>query len=69
MTKISIIIPFRNAEKYLKKCLLNIEKQKYQDYEIILIDDGSTDRSKEMLETRIINHKIKYYYIKKETNY
>ncbi len=42
---LSIIVPVYNTEKYLKKCLDSILKQDFNDYEIILIDDGSKDNS------------------------
>lgn len=42
---ISIIIPVYNVEKYLKKCINSIIRQSYNNIEIILIDDGSTDNS------------------------
>lgn len=42
---ISFIVPVYNVEKYLKRCLDSILKQTNQDFEIILIDDGSTDSS------------------------
>lgn len=45
MKKISIIIPVYNAELYLKRCLDSIQHQTYENFEIILIDDGSTDSS------------------------
>lgn len=48
--KVSIIIPFYNTQKYLKRCLNSIAAQTFQDYEIILIDDGSTDRSYKIAE-------------------
>ncbi|WP_207651659.1 glycosyltransferase [Clostridium beijerinckii] len=43
--KISIIIPVYNAEKYLRRCIESILNQSYKNFELILIDDGSTDRS------------------------
>lgn len=42
---ISIIIPVFNAEKYLQECIESILRQKYSEFEIILIDDGSRDKS------------------------
>ncbi|MGL5964863.1 MAG: glycosyltransferase family 2 protein, partial [Fusobacteriaceae bacterium] len=41
---ITIIIPIYNGEKYIKKCLESITDQSYKNFEIICIDDGSTDR-------------------------
>ena len=41
----SIILPVYNVEKYLKRCMKSILNQKFTDYEIILVDDGSTDFS------------------------
>lgn len=45
MVKFSIILPVYNVEKYLSACIESILRQEYNDYEIILVDDGSTDRS------------------------
>lgn len=42
---ISIIIPVYNVEQYLDKCLQSVINQTYQDIEIILVDDGSSDSS------------------------
>ena len=39
---ISIIVPIYNAEQYLSQCLNSIINQNYNDYEVILINDGST---------------------------
>ena len=46
--KVSVIIPFFNTEKYIKKCLNSIAKQLFKNIEIFLINDGSTDSSAEI---------------------
>ena len=43
--RISIIIPVYNAEEYLDRCLESIFEQSYTSYEVILVDDGSSDSS------------------------
>ena len=45
---ISVIIPVYNCEKYLKRCIESIINQSYDELEIIIIDDGSTDKSLEI---------------------
>jgi glycosyltransferase EpsH len=45
MKKVSIIVPIYNSELYVKACIDSLVKQTYQNIEIILIDDGSTDNS------------------------
>jgi len=48
--KISVIVPVYNVEKYLSRCVESIIHQTYEDLEIILVDDGSTDRSGELCD-------------------
>lgn len=45
MPKISIIIPVYNCEKYLDKCINSVLNQSFADFELILVDDGSSDHS------------------------
>lgn len=47
---ISVIIPVYNAEKYLEECIISVLEQSYEDIEVILVNDGSTDRSQEICE-------------------
>lgn len=47
---ISIIIPVYNAEKYVEQCLNSVLEQKFQNYEVILVNDGSTDESLHICE-------------------
>lgn len=47
--KVSVIIPVYNAEKYLEQCVNSVRSQTLRDIEIICVDDGSTDRSLEIL--------------------
>lgn len=47
---ISIIVPVYNAERYLSGCVNSLLKQTYKNFEVILVDDGSTDQSPEICD-------------------
>lgn len=53
MPKISVIVPVYNVEKYIAKCLKSIKDQNFDDFECLIIDDGSKDKSIEIAKTVI----------------
>lgn len=54
---ISIIVPIYNAEKYIKRCFECISEQSFENWELILINDGSTDKSLEICQELISKEK------------
>lgn len=64
--KFSFIVPVYNGEKYIERCLNNLINQTYSNFEIIIINDGSTDNSKEILKNFTIKHKNKINLIDQE---
>ena len=48
--KVSVIIPVYNSEKFLKSSIESVLNQSYENFEIIAVDDGSTDSSTEILQ-------------------
>ena len=63
MDTISIIIPCYNMEEKIGKCISSIKNQSYKNFEAIFVDDGSTDKTKEIIEENIKNdERMKYFY-------
>jgi len=60
MNKISIIIPTYNVEKYVLRCLSSIVDQTYKNIEIIVVDDGSTDKTFDLVNEFLSNSKSEY---------
>jgi len=64
MPKVSVIIPTYNRAQYLSEALDSVFSQTYQDFEIIVVDDGSIDNTNEIIKTYADKYpvKIKYFY-------
>jgi len=66
MPKVSVIVPVYNTENYIEKCLNSLVNQTLEDLEIIVVNDGSTDNSENVLDKFIENYPDKIKYYKKE---
>ena len=61
MPTVSICIPTYNRKYYLKEALKIAFAQTYKDYEVVIVDDGSTDGTEEMIKN--IGFNVRYYWI------
>jgi glycosyltransferase involved in cell wall biosynthesis len=66
--KVSVIIPCYNAEAYIPDCIKSIEKQTYRDLEVICVNDGSSDQTKEVLEDLISSSSLSIKLFDQENN-
>jgi glycosyltransferase involved in cell wall biosynthesis len=57
---VSVIIPVYNGDRYISQAIESVLEQTYTNYEVIIIDDGSTDNTRNCLELHW--HKIRYFY-------
>lgn len=62
---VSIIIPIYNSDETLEKCLNGVLSQKFDDWECVLVNDGSTDTSEHICK-KFVNRDSRFRYIKKE---
>lgn len=68
MPKVSVIIPTYNCAHYLPNALQSVLRQTFTDYEIIIVDDGSTDNTREVIEPFVVRFpsRIRYIYSHQE---
>ena len=65
--KLSVIVPVYNTASYLEKCLDSLLNQEYSNLEIIVVEDKSSDNSREVLKKYTHNEKIKIFYNEKNS--
>ncbi len=63
--KVSIIIAIYNMEKYLEKCICSVSNQSYQNFEVIMVNDGSSDTSEEIIDRYVEMNPTKFIKINK----
>ena len=62
MVKFSVIVPMYNVEKYIGECIESVLSQSLSDYELILIDDDSEDKTLEIARTYERDQRVKNHY-------
>lgn len=68
MNKLSIIITYYNNEEHILDCIESIKKQRNQNFDLIIVDDGSTDSSANLIKNSISDYDKSITYIKLENN-
>ena len=66
MAKVSVIIPVYNVEKYISRCLESLANQTLKDLEILIVNDGSTDNSRSIIEKYLKKHSLRIKYFEKQ---
>lgn len=61
---VSIIVPVYNAEKFIIETIKTVQNQTYQNWELLLVNDYSTDKSEEIIERFLVDDRIKLINLK-----
>lgn len=62
MVKISVGLPVYNGSQWLDECIRSILNQSYKDFELVIVDDGSIDDSKKIVEHYLKDNRVRYIY-------
>ncbi|OCG69600.1 glycosyltransferase family 2 protein [Gilliamella sp. Fer4-1] len=62
MTLLSVVLPMYNSEEYASSCINSILSQSFSDYELIIVDDGSSDSTRAICEQFKFDPRVKYFY-------
>ena len=65
MTFFNIIVPFYNVEKWIARCIVSVDKQNYDNYRVVLVNDCGTDDTVSIVE-KLILKKDKFHLLNKE---
>ena len=68
MVKVSVVIPTYNRASLLKRAIKSVLCQTYPDFEVIIVDDGSTDNTEEVIRS-FDDKRVKYIKLKKNKGY
>ena len=64
---VSVIIPTFNSEKYISDTIISVQNQTYQNWEMLLVDDGSTDETQTIITSFLTDKRIQFYPLEKNS--
>lgn len=64
---VSVIIPIFNSEKYISDTIISVQNQTYQNWEMLLVDDGSTDETPTIITSFLTDKRIQFYSLEKNS--
>lgn len=64
---VSVIIPIFNSEKYISDTIISVQNQTYQNWEMLLVDDGSTDATQTIITPFLTDKRIQFYPLEKNS--